>query len=68
MLATVIHMFRGTPYVYQGEELGMTNPYYEDISRYRDVESINYSGEKCGQALERLAEYGYIGERILITR
>lgn len=42
MLATVIHMFRGTPYVYQGEELGMTNPYYEDISRYRDVESINY--------------------------
>lgn len=42
MLATVIHMFRGTPYVYQGEELGMTNPYYEDITQYRDVESINY--------------------------
>lgn len=42
MLATVIHMFRGTPYVYQGEELGMTNPYYEEITQYRDVESINY--------------------------
>ena len=42
MLATVIHMFRGTPYVYQGEELGMTNPRYENISQYRDVESTNY--------------------------
>lgn len=42
MLATAIHMFRGTPYVYQGEELGMTNAYYDSISQYRDVESINY--------------------------
>lgn len=42
MLATMIHMFRGTPYIYQGEELGMTNPYYKDIAQYRDVESINY--------------------------
>ena len=41
-LAIVAHMFRGTPYVYQGEELGMTNPRYSDISQYRDVESINY--------------------------
>ena len=41
-LAIVTHMFRGTPYVYQGEELGMTNPRYSDISQYRDVESINY--------------------------
>ncbi len=42
MLAIMIHMFRGTPYVFQGEELGMTNPQYTDISQYRDVESINY--------------------------
>lgn len=42
MLATTIHMMRGTPYIYQGEEIGMTNPYYEDISKYRDIESINY--------------------------
>ena len=41
-LAIVAHMLRGTPYVYQGEELGMTNPRYSDISQYRDVESINY--------------------------
>lgn len=42
MLATAIHMFRGTPYIYQGEELGMTNAYFDDITQYRDVESINY--------------------------
>lgn len=42
MLATVIHCLRGTPYVYQGEELGMTNAGFTDISQYRDVESINH--------------------------
>ena len=42
MLATCIHMMRGTPYIYQGEELGMTNAYFDQISQYRDVESINY--------------------------
>ena len=42
MLATCIHLLRGTPYIFQGEELGMTNPGYADISEYRDVESINY--------------------------
>lgn len=42
MLATVIHCMRGTPYIYQGEELGMTNPAFTDISQYRDVESLNH--------------------------
>ncbi|WP_416326183.1 alpha,alpha-phosphotrehalase [[Eubacterium] hominis] len=42
MLATTIHMMRGTPYIYQGEEIGMTNAYFTDIHQYRDVESINY--------------------------
>ncbi|OVE68672.1 alpha,alpha-phosphotrehalase [Clostridium diolis] len=42
MLATTIHMMKGTPYVYQGEEIGMTNPYFDSIEKYRDVESINY--------------------------
>mgnify|MGYP005793904889 FL=1 len=41
MLATTIHLMRGTPYVYQGEEIGMTNPYFETIDKYKDVESIN---------------------------
>ena len=42
MLATTIHMMRGTPYIYQGEEFGMTNPYFDTIEEYRDVEAINY--------------------------
>ena len=42
MLATTIHMMRGTPYIYQGEEFGMTNPYFDTIDEYRDVEAINY--------------------------
>lgn len=42
MLATVIHCMRGTPYIYQGEEIGMTNAGFTDISQYRDVESLNY--------------------------
>lgn len=39
MLATCLHMMKGTPYVYQGEELGMTNAYFEDITQYRDIQS-----------------------------
>lgn len=42
MLATVIHCLRGTPYVYQGEEIGMTNAHFTDLSQYRDVESLNH--------------------------
>ena len=42
MLAAAIHLMRGTPYIYQGEELGMMNPHFHDISQYRDVESLNY--------------------------
>jgi len=41
MLATTIHMMQGTPYIYQGEEFGMTNPNFESIDDYRDVESLN---------------------------
>lgn len=41
MLATTIHMMQGTPYIYQGEEFGMTNPKFESIDQYRDVESLN---------------------------
>jgi oligo-1,6-glucosidase len=42
MLATVLHLHRGTPYVYQGEELGMTNAPFDDISDFRDIESLNH--------------------------
>ena len=42
MLATATHMLRGTPYVYQGEEIGMTNTDFTSIDQYKDVESLNY--------------------------
>lgn len=41
MLAMVLHGMQGTPYIYQGEEIGMTNPNFSDINQYRDVESLN---------------------------
>lgn len=41
MLATTIHLLRGTPYIYQGEEIGMTNAYFDNIEQYQDVESLN---------------------------
>jgi oligo-1,6-glucosidase len=47
--ATVLHLLRGTPYVYQGEELGMTNAHYTSVSQYADIESVNWAKE----ALER---------------
>ena len=42
MLANVIHAMRGTPYIYQGEEIGMTNAGFGSIDQYRDVESLNH--------------------------
>lgn len=41
MLATCLHMMKGTPYIYQGEELGMTNVPFESLEEFRDIESIN---------------------------
>lgn len=47
MLATVLHMMQGTPYIYQGEEIGMTDPGFASIDQYRDIESLNaYSNMK----------------------
>ncbi|MEA2246469.1 MAG: oligo,6-glucosidase [Solirubrobacteraceae bacterium] len=45
MLATVLHLHRGTPYVYQGEELGMTNAPFAGIDDFRDIESLNHYAE-----------------------
>ena len=41
MLGTCLHMMKGTPYIYQGEEIGMTNAYFKNLEDYRDIESIN---------------------------
>lgn len=62
MLATCVHLLRGTPYIFQGEELGMTNAGYASIDQYRDVESLNYyrimlqSGKTEAEALEVLRQ------------
>lgn len=61
MLAGMIHLMRGTPYIYQGEEIGMLNAHYTSIEQYQDVESLNYyqilldKGSTKEEALEVLA-------------
>ncbi|MEC5422954.1 alpha-glucosidase [Virgibacillus sp. C22-A2] len=46
MLATTLHMMKGTPYIYQGEEIGMTNVQFDSISDYQDIETLNMYHEK----------------------
>lgn len=46
MLATLLHTLQGTPFVYQGEEIGMTNVQFEGIEDYRDIETINWYNEQ----------------------
>ena len=61
MLAMVLHGMQGTPYIYQGEELGMTNPHFGQITDYRDVESLNMfhelraAGREADELLDILA-------------
>ena len=51
MLATCIHMMQGTPYIYQGEELGMTNAYFDKIEDYRDIETLHIFEELTSAGL-----------------
>ncbi len=54
LLGTVLHLHRGTPYVYQGEELGMTNAPFAAIDDFRDIESLNhYAGAVAAGARPR---------------
>lgn len=53
MLATLLHGMKGTPYIYQGEELGMTNVRFKDISEYRDVESLNMYKERLEKGYDK---------------
>ena len=60
MLGTCLHMMQGTPYVYQGEELGMCNAYFDQLEDYRDIESLNAYKElteTCGVSHEELMGY-----------
>lgn len=65
MLATCIHMMQGTPYVYQGEELGMTNCPFNTLDNFRDLESINAFHELTEQGKmteeDMMAAVGYKG-------
>lgn len=56
-LAIALHMLQGTPYIYQGEEIGMTNPHFSMMNQYRDVESLN--------AFQELKRKGYSEDYIL---
>ncbi len=58
MLATCLHMMQGTPYVYQGEEFGMTNMPFADISEVKDIESIN--------AYHEMSEAGLISKEDML--
>ena len=49
MLATFLHMIKGTPYIYQGEEIGMTNVRFDSIEDYKDIETLNMYNEKVKQ-------------------
>ena len=55
MLATFLHTWQGTPYIYQGEEIGMTNVRFEDLSDYKDIEIINMYKEKSQQGISKEA-------------
>ncbi|MDA0079565.1 alpha,alpha-phosphotrehalase [Brachyspira hyodysenteriae] len=63
MLATVMHCLRGTPYIYQGEEIGMTNAYFDNINQYKDVESINYFNILKNNGIEEKEIYKILQER-----
>ncbi|MGG1552769.1 glycoside hydrolase family 13 protein [Paenibacillus ferrarius] len=56
MLATLLHTLQGTPYIYQGEELGMTNVRFESIAQYRDIETLNMFKEyrEAGHSVENI--------------
>lgn len=63
MLATMIHLLRGTPYIYQGEEIGMTNAHFTDINQYVDVESLNYFKILKKQGIDEGEIYKVLQER-----
>lgn len=65
MLANTLHMMKGTPYIYQGEELGMTNVRFDTIDDYRDIETLNMYQEfiEKGKPVEDIMQSIYIKSR-----
>ncbi|RKF13216.1 alpha-glucosidase [Alginatibacterium sediminis] len=62
MLATALHLLKGTPYIYQGEELGMTNVAFDSIDDYRDIETLNLYAERVAQGVDPKAMLAAIHE------
>ncbi|EJQ07535.1 alpha,alpha-phosphotrehalase [Bacillus cereus BAG3X2-1] len=63
MLATAMHMLQGTPYIYQGEEIGMMNPKFESIEQYRDVESLNIYDIKLEEGISKEEIIGILKQK-----
>lgn len=65
MLATCLHMMQGTPYIYQGEEIGMTNIQFDSLDDYRDIELLNMYKEKkyLGWSHEKIMHSIYVKGR-----
>jgi trehalose-6-phosphate hydrolase len=63
MLAAVMHLLQGTPYIYQGEEIGMTNPNFQAISDYRDVESLNIHRTLLEKGIEEPEVLAILGKK-----
>ncbi|WP_062352485.1 glycoside hydrolase family 13 protein [Bacillus kwashiorkori] len=66
MLATFLHMLQGTPYIYQGEEIGMTNVRFDSIDDYKDIEILNMYKEKViegNEPVEKVMESIYVKGR-----
>lgn len=55
-IAMLLHLHRGTPYVYQGEEIGMTNAHFTRLDQYRDLEALNMYKQRVEEAHEQSAE------------
>lgn len=55
-IAMLLHMHRGTPYVYQGEEIGMTNAHFTRLDQYRDLEALNMFKQRVEEAHIQTAE------------
>ena len=65
MLATLLHGMRGTPYIYQGEEIGMTNIKFDSIEEYNDIETLNMYRERVdkGEDIQTIMDSVYVKSR-----
>lgn len=62
-LAIVLHLLQGTPYIYQGEEIGMTDPHFQSIQQYRDVESLNAYREMRESGMDEAEILAILGQK-----